>query len=83
MWHLSTQVNDGDIDVLITVFDPRRGNHRRFIPFPVYDFASNLVTLATISPWSEYVCTYTCSHFLSKPLLMWHRTVETGLLINW
>ena len=33
VWHLSTQVNNGFLAVQITVFDPRRGNRRCFIPF--------------------------------------------------
>ena len=74
MWHLSTQVNDSDLADYITVFDPRRDKRRRFIPFLVYALvypiiASNLVTLDTLSPCSESVCTHTCSPFLSKPLL--------------
>ena len=86
VWHLSTQVNGSDIDAYITVFEPRRDNSRSFIHFLVYDrvypsIASNLVTLATLSPWYKSVCTYTCSPFLRKHLLRWHKTVETGILI--
>ena len=55
MWHLSTQVNNGLLAAYMNVFDPRRGNRRCFIPFLLYDMvypsiASNLVTLATLSP---------------------------------
>ena len=87
VWRLSTQVNDGIIAAYITVSEPRRVNHRPFIPFLVYalvcpSISSNLVTLATLSPWSDYSCTHTCSPFLRKPILGWHSTVETGLLIN-
>ena len=64
MWHLITQVNDSDISADINAFDPRRDKRRHFIPFLVYalvypSIASNLVTLATLSPWSDYVCTHT------------------------
>ena len=64
MCHLSTQVNDGILAAYITVFESRRGKRRRFIPFLVYDLiypsiASNLVTLATLSPWSDSVYTHT------------------------
>ena len=46
----------------------------RFITSLVYalvylSIASNLVTLDTLIPWSEYFHTYTCSPFLRKPLL--------------
>ena len=55
VWHLSTQVNGSDISAYITVFDPRRGNSRRFIPFLVYALvykiiSSNIATLDTPSP---------------------------------
>ena len=55
MWLLSIQVNNGLLAVYITVFDPRRGKRRCFITFIVYSLvypsiASNLVTLATLSP---------------------------------
>ena len=88
LWHLSTQVNNGPLYVYITVFDPRRGNRRCFIHFLVYalvyrSIASNLVTLGTLSPKSYSAYTQTYYPFLSKPLLKWSRTVETGLLINW
>ena len=58
--HLSTQVNDIDLAACINVFDPRRGKCSRFVPFLVYSLvypsiASNLVTLATLSPWSGSV----------------------------
>ena len=74
VWHLITQVNGSDIAAWINVFDLRRGKRRKFIPFLVYALlypiiASNLVTLATISPCYDSVCTHTCSNFLSKPLL--------------
>ena len=64
VWHLSTQMKNGDLDAYITVFGPRRGKRRRFIPFLVYALvypiiSSNLVTLDTLSPWSYYVCTHT------------------------
>ena len=64
VFHLITQMNNGIIAAYITVFDLRRGNRRRFIPFLVYDMvypsiASNLVILATLSPWSNSVCTHT------------------------
>ena len=88
VWHLSTQVNDSDISAYISVFEPRRDKRRRFIPFMVYalvypSIASNLMTLATLSPWSDSIWTHTCYHFLMKPLLRWHRMVETRILINW
>ena len=87
VWHLSTQVNYSDLADYITVFELRRDNRRRFIPFMVYtmvypSIASNLVTLTTLSPWSDPVCTHTCYHFSRKPILRWHRTVETRILIN-
>ena len=71
IWHLSTQVNDGNIAAYITVFDPRRGKCRRFNPFLVYalvypSIPSNLITLATLSPWSDFFRMYTCSPFLRK-----------------
>ena len=74
MWNLITQMNDGDIAAYITVFDPRRFKCTRFITFLVYglvypSIASNLVSLDTLSPWSDSVCTHTCYPFLSKPLL--------------
>ena len=74
MWHLNTQVKDGILAVYINVFEPRMGKRRRFINFMVYpmvysSIAIKHVTLDTISPWYEYVCTHTCSHFLRKPLL--------------
>ena len=64
VWHLSTQVNDGLLAAYITVFDPSRDNCRCFIPFLVYTLvypiiSSNLVTLTTLSPWSDSVCTHT------------------------
>ena len=63
--HLITQVNDGILTAYITVFDSRRGKFRRFIPFLVYNLVypridSNLVNLATLSTWSDSVCTHTC-----------------------
>ena len=58
MWHLVTQVNDGDIASYITVFDPIRVKHGLFVPFLVYSLVyliidSNLVVLDTLSPWYE------------------------------
>ena len=87
VWHLSTQLNNSDLVAYISVFDPRRGKHRRFVPFLVYtlfylSIASNLVTLSTLSPWSDSFCTRKWYTFLRKPLLRWHSTVETGLLMN-
>ena len=74
VWYLSTQVKNSDLVAYITVFDPRRDKRRRFIPFLVYYLvypiiSSNLVTLDTISPWSDSICTHTCSPFVSKHLL--------------
>ena len=73
-WYLIAQVNDSILSYYIIVFDLKRVKHRRFIPFMVYalvylSISSNLVTLDTQIPWSEYVCTHTCPPFLSKPLL--------------
>ena len=87
VWHLITQVNDGDLAAYITDFYPRRGKRRRFITFLVYalvypSIASNLVTLATLSPWSNCVRTHSCSPFSRKPLLRQHRTSRTGILLN-
>ena len=67
-------MNDSDLAAYITVFDPRRSNRRRFIPFLVYDpvypsIASNLVTLDTLIPWSDSLYTHTCTTFTMKPLL--------------
>ena len=50
-------MNDSDIYAYITVFDPSRDKRGRFNPFLVYalvylSIESNLVTLATLSPWS-------------------------------
>ena len=74
VWHLITQVKNSDIATYITVFDSRRDKRRLFIPFQVYALvypiiSSNLVTLDTLSPWSDSVCTHTCSPLLSKPFL--------------
>ena len=74
MWHLSTQVNGGILAEYISIFDVRRGKHRRFIILMVYALvypiiSSNLVNLATLSPWSDYVCLPTCYLSLRKPLL--------------
>ena len=33
VWHLSTQVNIGYLAVYITIFDPKRGKRKCFIPF--------------------------------------------------
>ena len=67
-------MGDSDLAAYINVFDPSRGKRRQFIPFLVYDLvylsiAINLVTLATLVPWSDSVCTHTCSSLLRKPLL--------------
>ena len=75
-------MNDSDLADNITNFEMRRDKRRRFIPFLVYalvypSIANNLMTLATLSHWSDSVCTHTCS-----PLLRLNRTVETRLLIN-
>ena len=64
VWHLITQVNDSDLAVYINVFCLRRDKRRRFIPFLVYALvypiiASNLLTLANLSPWSDSICTHT------------------------
>ena len=73
MWNQSTPINDGILAVEITVFDLRRGKRRCFIDFLVYDLvyliiAANLVTLATLSPWSDSVFTHICSPFLRIPI---------------
>ena len=88
VWHLSTQVNKILLAAYITVFDPRRDNHRCFIPCMVFalvypSIASKLVTLATLNPQSDSVCTHTYFPFLGKSLLRRPRTVETRILINW
>ena len=88
VWHLRTQVNDSDISAYITVFETRRDKSRCFIPSLFYNLvypsiASNPITLATLSPWYESVCTPTRSLFFRKSLLRIHRKIETGLLINW
>ena len=64
LWHLSTQLNNSDISSYINFFYPRSGKRSRLIPFLVYSLvylsiASNLVTLDTLSPWYESVCTHT------------------------
>ena len=74
LWHLSTQVNNSYISSQINFFDLSRGKRRRFIPFLVYalvypSISSNVVNLATLSPWYESFCTHTCYPFLRKPLL--------------
>ena len=74
LWRLIPQVNNGLLDAYITVPDPRRGKRRRLIHFLVYalvytSIASKLVTLDTLSPWSDSVYTHTCSPFLKKLLL--------------
>ena len=71
MWHLSTQVNNGLLASYMTDFYPRRGKHRRFITFLVYalvyrSIASNLVTLATLIPWSDSVHIPTCYLFFEE-----------------
>ena len=60
VWHLSTQLNDSDLAAYINYFYQRRDKLRRFIPVLVYalvypSIASNLVTLATLSPWSDSI----------------------------
>ena len=80
VWHLNTQVNNSLLAAHITVFGPRSKNSRCFIPCLVYalvypSIASNLVTLDTLSPWSNSLCTHTCYPFTRKPLLRWPRTV--------
>ena len=67
-------MNNGDIVDEVPVFVPRRDKHRRFIPNLIYAMVNpiidrNLVTLATVSPWSDLVFTLTCFPFLRKPLL--------------
>ena len=62
--HIITKVNNGIIAAYITVFDLMRGNRRYFILFIVYSLvypsiASNLVKLATLSPWYDSVHTHT------------------------
>ena len=62
--HLITHVNHGILTAEITVFDPRRDKRRCFIPCLVYALvypiiASNHVTLATLSPWYDSICTHT------------------------
>ena len=74
VWHLSTQLNYSNLDAYITVFDPRRGKFRHFIPFLVYDLfypsiGSNIVNLAFLTSWSDSVSMHICSHFLRKYLL--------------
>ena len=64
VWHLITQVIYIDLAAYITVFGPRRDKRRQFITFLVYDMvypsiSSNLVILATLSPWYDYVRTHT------------------------
>ena len=53
-------MNAGLLDVYITVFYPSRGKRKHFIKFLVYALVcpiidSNLVTLATLSNWSDCV----------------------------
>ena len=86
--HLSTQVNDGDLDSYIIVFEQSRGKSRYFIPFLVYalvclSITSNLVTLDTLSPCYDYFCKHTCSPFLTNTIFRQHSMVETGILIHW
>ena len=74
VWHLSTQMNNGNLDAYITVFEPRRGKCRRFIPFLFYALvypiiSSNLVNLDTLSTWFDSVRMHTCSPLSRKPLL--------------
>ena len=73
MWNQSTRFNDGILAVNITVFDLERGKRRCFIDFLVYDLVyliidANLVTLSTLIPLSDSVCTQTCSPFLRIPI---------------
>ena len=80
VWHLSTQLNDSDLDAYIIAFGTSRDKSRRFITFLVYallypSIPSNLVTLDTLSPWYDSIYAHTCSPLLRKPLLRWHRTV--------
>ena len=87
VWHLSTEVNNIDLDAYITVFSLRRGKRGRFIPFLVYalvyrSIPINLMTLATLNPWSDSIRTHAYYTFLRKRLLKWTRMVETRLLIN-
>ena len=63
VWHLRTLVNNGILAAYIYVFDPRKNKRRCFIPCLVYDLLypsidSNLVTLDTLSPRSDSVCTH-------------------------
>ena len=74
MWHLRTQVDNDILAVYTTFFDPSRDERRCFIPFLVYALvypiiSSNLVTLATLSLRSDYVCRHTCSPFSRKSLI--------------
>ena len=74
MWNLITQVNKDILSDQITVFDPSNGKRRRLILFMVYalvypSIGSNLVTLDTLSPWYDSICTHTCYNFLSNNLL--------------
>ena len=60
VWHLSIQMNDGDLAAYINIFEIRRGKHRRLINFTVYalvypSIAINLVTLDNLSNWFESV----------------------------
>ena len=55
LWDLSTQVSEIILSSYITVFDPRRGKIRRFIPFLFYtllypNIASYLANLDILSP---------------------------------
>ena len=64
VWHISTYVNNGFLAAYINVLDLRRYRRRCFSPFLVYTLfypiiAINLVTLYTLSPRSESVCTHT------------------------
>ena len=86
--HLSTQANNGLLDIYIAVFEQRRDKRRCFIPYLVYSLvytsiASKHVTLATLSPRSDSVCARICSPFSRKPLSRRPRMVKTRLLINW
>ena len=67
-------MNNSDISAYINDFDPKKDKRRHFISFLVYamvylSISSNLVTLATLSPWSDSVYMHTWYLFFSKHLL--------------
>ena len=71
--HLVTQVNNSLLAAQFIVFYLRRSKRRIFIFFLIYvlvypSIYSILATLDALSPWSDSVCTHTCSPFLRKPL---------------